>query len=335
MVAETTRTSTLMVSVPPTRSNSRSCSARSSLICTSIGRSPTSSRNSVPPSASSKRPGRRAHRAGEGALLVAEQLALEHAGRERRAVDAHERLVLARRVDVDGVRDQLLAGAGLAAQEHRRAASARPARPWPAPRAAPALSPMMLPKSNAPCISLVQVAGVLARAAPSSRAFSRRRWKRSIACCEDAAHLLGVPRLGDVAVDLAEVDRLDQHVDVGERGEDDADRVGPDAARASRSSSRPVIFGMRWSVTITATSCSREDRRAPRRRCSRSGCRTSCVKLKRKASRLSCSSSTTRIGYRFRSRLGGRVRRRTPGSTPVAAARCNDELVRNLRSLLR
>ena len=60
------------------------------------------------------------HRAREAALLVAEQLGLEDAGRERRAVDAHERLLLARRVDVDRVRDELLAGAGLAAQEHRR-----------------------------------------------------------------------------------------------------------------------------------------------------------------------------------------------------------------------
>ena len=37
-------------------------------------------------------PGAPRHRAGEGALLVAEQLALEHARRQRRAVDAHERL---------------------------------------------------------------------------------------------------------------------------------------------------------------------------------------------------------------------------------------------------
>ena len=48
---------------------------------------------------------------------------------------------------------------------------------------------------------------------------------------EDAAQLLRVPRLGDVAVDAPEVDRLDQHVDVRERGDDDADRVGADLAR--------------------------------------------------------------------------------------------------------
>ena len=43
---------------------------------------------------------------------------------------------------------------------------------------------------------------------------------------EDAADLLRVPRLRDVAIDLPEVDRLDEHVDIGERGQDDADRLG-------------------------------------------------------------------------------------------------------------
>jgi hypothetical protein len=44
---------------PPTRSNSRSCSTRRRSTCVSIGSSPTSSRKSVPPAASSKRPRRR------------------------------------------------------------------------------------------------------------------------------------------------------------------------------------------------------------------------------------------------------------------------------------
>ena len=43
-----------------------------------------------------------------------------HARHECGAVDPYERLLLARRVDVDRVGDQLLAGAGLAAQEHGR-----------------------------------------------------------------------------------------------------------------------------------------------------------------------------------------------------------------------
>src|SRR4051812_40924866 len=55
-VAAMTRTSTFKVSVPPTRSNSRCCSARRSFTCVESGISPISSRKSVPPSASSNRP---------------------------------------------------------------------------------------------------------------------------------------------------------------------------------------------------------------------------------------------------------------------------------------
>ena len=57
--------------------------------------------------------------AGEGALLVAEELRFDQAVGQRRAAHLDERLVRARRVVVDGVRDQLLAGARLAANEHR------------------------------------------------------------------------------------------------------------------------------------------------------------------------------------------------------------------------
>jgi len=59
LVAATTRTSTGIACVPPTRVSSRSSSTRSSFTCVLGGISPISSRNSVPPSASSKRPSRR------------------------------------------------------------------------------------------------------------------------------------------------------------------------------------------------------------------------------------------------------------------------------------
>jgi hypothetical protein len=55
-VAAIMRTLTFTVSVPPTRSNSRSCSTRSSFTCVLRLMSPISSRKSVPPSASSNRP---------------------------------------------------------------------------------------------------------------------------------------------------------------------------------------------------------------------------------------------------------------------------------------
>ena len=57
-------------------------------------------------------------RAGEGALLVAEQLALEQLRRQRRAIHLHERLAAARRALVNRAGDELLADAAFAANQH-------------------------------------------------------------------------------------------------------------------------------------------------------------------------------------------------------------------------
>ncbi len=59
-------------------------------------------------------------RAGERALLVAEQLALEQALGQRAAVDRHDGKVPPRAGGVDRPRDELLAGAALAADQHGR-----------------------------------------------------------------------------------------------------------------------------------------------------------------------------------------------------------------------
>ncbi len=56
LVAEITRISTFTGLRPPTGSTSPSCRARSSFTCASSGSSPTSSRNSVPPEASTNLP---------------------------------------------------------------------------------------------------------------------------------------------------------------------------------------------------------------------------------------------------------------------------------------
>ncbi len=74
-------------SLPPTRKKRRSCSTRSRSTCSLGEMSPISSRNSVPPSASSNLPFFCATAPGEGALLVAEQLGLEQRLGERRAGD--------------------------------------------------------------------------------------------------------------------------------------------------------------------------------------------------------------------------------------------------------
>ena len=57
--------------------------------------------------------------AGEGALLVAEELGFDERVRQRAATDLDERLPRPERVVVDRLRDELLAGARLAADEDR------------------------------------------------------------------------------------------------------------------------------------------------------------------------------------------------------------------------
>ena len=110
----------VIVREPPRRSNSCSCSTRSSFGWSSSGMSPTSSRNSVPPFASSKRPTRcaiapvNAPRSCPKSSLssspvgMAAQLTLTKVRRASRAQV------------VDGARDQLLARARLAHDEDRR-----------------------------------------------------------------------------------------------------------------------------------------------------------------------------------------------------------------------
>ncbi len=62
-------------------------------------------------------------RAREGAFLVAEQLGLDEALRQCRAAHLDERALRAQGVVMEGLRDQLLAGARLAADEHGRVGS--------------------------------------------------------------------------------------------------------------------------------------------------------------------------------------------------------------------
>ena len=57
--------------------------------------------------------------AGERAALEAEELRFEQLGRQRRAIDFHERAIAPRRGRMDGARHQFLAGAALAADEDR------------------------------------------------------------------------------------------------------------------------------------------------------------------------------------------------------------------------
>ena len=126
LVAATTRTSTVSVWSPPTRSNCLSWTRRRILACSGSGRSPISSRNSVPWCASSTLPDLAAGGAGEGALLVAEQLVLQQGLGDRRAVDGDEGALGAGGELVQRAAHQLLAGAALAEEQHGGVGAGRP-----------------------------------------------------------------------------------------------------------------------------------------------------------------------------------------------------------------
>ena len=100
------------------RRTSRASSTRSSLGCSGSGSSPISSRNSVPPSASSNAPARARSAPVNAALLVAEQLGLEQVGRDGAAVDDDQRSGGARARLVNRLAQRVLAGAGLAFDQH-------------------------------------------------------------------------------------------------------------------------------------------------------------------------------------------------------------------------
>jgi hypothetical protein len=94
--------------------------ARNSLTCAGSGRSASSSRKSVPPVGGLEQPLLVGQCAGEAALLVPEQLALDQIVRDGPAVDRHERTIATRPLSMDQTRGQLLAGAALAGDEDRR-----------------------------------------------------------------------------------------------------------------------------------------------------------------------------------------------------------------------
>jgi hypothetical protein len=120
LVAATILTSTDVGRSSPTRSNSPSWIARSSLAWAGAAAAPhlvEEERAAVGQLEASLA----VHGgAGEGALAVAEELALPHLDRHRGAVDPHVGAVRPRTVLVEHPRQQLLAGARLPAQQHGR-----------------------------------------------------------------------------------------------------------------------------------------------------------------------------------------------------------------------
>ena len=179
-VAAMILTSVLIVCVPPTRSNSLSSTTRSSLACMArltLADLVEEDRAAV---GQLEAPELAAVGAGERALLVAEQLRLRQRLRQRRAVELDERPVPARRDVVDDARDESLAGARLAAQQHGRVPGWTPCGSrtgsWPRPRScrrpsrdasrpAPRAAATRSPATAAPALP------------PAPRTAARSRWR--------------------------------------------------------------------------------------------------------------------------------------------------------------
>ncbi len=120
LVAAMKRTSTGMGRPPPIRSKLRSCKTRKSFACSSGLSSAISSRKKGAARRELEASSPLRVRAGEGALLVTEELALEQVLGERGAVDRDEGPVGALAPAVDGVGRDLFPGPALAEQEHGR-----------------------------------------------------------------------------------------------------------------------------------------------------------------------------------------------------------------------
>ena len=116
-----TRTSTVIAVCPPTRKNSLSASTRSKRVCSASDMSPISSRNSVPPLACSKRPMRRSVAPVNAPFSWPNSSDSSSSAAIADVFSATNGAVGARRVVVQRARDELLARAGLARDQHRHA----------------------------------------------------------------------------------------------------------------------------------------------------------------------------------------------------------------------
>ena len=110
--------------------NWRSWTKRSSFAWTSKGSSPISSREDSAPPGLRQPSGRLRLGAGVGTALVAEELALQQAGRHGSAIDDDERLRAPVADLVNGLREEFLAGAALARHQDRGVGCRRPASPF-------------------------------------------------------------------------------------------------------------------------------------------------------------------------------------------------------------
>ena len=224
-----------MRSRSPTRRERRGPGAtRRSLACSRAGSSPISSRKSVPPSASSNEPASRGLGAGEGAALVAEELALHQRRRGARRSRRRRTAACARGCAVEGAGDELLCRC----------------------RVSPVMRTVRSVGATRPTISSTfRIAAERAMNAGAPRASSRarssrfssaRRWCSS-AARDDDLELLGGEGLGDeVAGALAH--RVHGGLDGGV-GRDEDDRSVRGSLRELSRTARPSMSRIIKSVT--------------------------------------------------------------------------------------
>ena len=212
-------------------------STRSSFTWLSGSISPISSRNSVPPSASSMSPGLASDRAGERALLVAEQLGLEHLARQRAAVDGHE---------------------GPARARGERSWMARATSSLPVPLSPSTSTEESVGATRSTMRSTSSICGLRgddaaerpgAGSSWARRAtFSRRSWPFSAALRIEDVQLLDSRRLGQVVVG-AELHGLHRGGHLLEAGHDDDLRAPPGTPAARAAPRCPPSSGIFMSST--------------------------------------------------------------------------------------
>ena len=275
-----------------------SCSTRSTLACVIRLMSPISSRKIVPPCGQLELAALLGHRAGERALLVAEQLGLDQLLGDRRAVHLDERGARARLLcSVDLARDQLLAGAVLAGDQHPAVGGRGHLRS--------ARFEVARSRRDAPRISCAR--SVCARSAP---VLAPRGASCSSAWREREQQLVDRERLLD-EVEGAELGGAHRGLD-GAVPAHHHDRQRAASARAARSSTAmPSRPGIAMSSSTRSGGCSRASdgerrvavvgdarSRSPRRRgCppASAGC---CPRRRRSGCGSASSTSLARIGAR-------------------------------------
>ena len=246
LVAAITRTSTFWLRSEPSGSNSRSCSTRSSFACSAVAIVPISSRKIVPPSASANLP----------FLLVSAPVKAPRTwpnssdSSRFSGIAAQFTLtsgiVALRAVEVNRARDHLLAGAGLAGDEHRALRFRHHLR-----RADHVLHAAAAPDDAVLVELLVALAEQVAVLGPQALVIE--------GAVDHDQQLVDLERLLEV-VERAELHRLDRALDGGVRGHHQDLR--PLAGRGRRDQLadqiEPVRSGIRLSTRSTSNDAAGE-----------------------------------------------------------------------------